>query len=129
MMAAQPDLFVWLQSERADHIMRTLLHLSSANGGIATIRNETTAFIYLDSRDLTGFIDGSANPAPDQAPHVALVADGPGAGGSYVSRRSGVTTSKRSDASPSPSRKRLSGERKLIRANSTTRHPRRTSDA
>jgi len=41
--------------------------------------------VYHDSRDLTGFVDGTANAAPVQAPDVALVPDGEiGAGGSHV---------------------------------------------
>ena len=40
-------------------------------------------FVYHDSRDLTGFIDGTANPFLDEAPLVAVVPDvEPGAGGS-----------------------------------------------
>jgi len=38
-----------------------------------------------DSRDLTGFIDGTANPSAEEAPEVVLVPDGePGAAGSHV---------------------------------------------
>jgi putative iron-dependent peroxidase len=40
-------------------------------------------FTYHDSRDLFGFVDGTENPSPDEAPEVALLADGPGAGGSF----------------------------------------------
>ena len=38
-----------------------------------------------DSRDLTGFIDGTENPPVEEAPDVALVPDGePGEGGAFV---------------------------------------------
>jgi putative iron-dependent peroxidase len=43
------------------------------------------AFVYRDSRDLTGFIDGSANPKDDDRYAAALIPqDRPGAGGSIV---------------------------------------------
>ena len=46
---------------------------------------EQAAFVYKDSRDLTGFVDGSANPPSEEAAEVALVPGGtPGAGGSFV---------------------------------------------
>jgi putative iron-dependent peroxidase len=41
--------------------------------------------VHRDSRDLTGFIDGSANPMTHEAPEAALIPDGqPGAGGAHV---------------------------------------------
>ena len=41
--------------------------------------------MYRDSRDLTGFIDGTENPPVEEAFDVALVPDGrPGAGGAFV---------------------------------------------
>lgn len=46
---------------------------------------EQPCFVYRDSRDLTGFIDGTANPEPLDAPNVALIPPGePGEGGSHV---------------------------------------------
>src|SRR4029078_7097317 len=42
-------------------------------------------FVYKDSRDLTGFIDGTENPPVEEAFDVALVPDGAtGAGGAFV---------------------------------------------
>ena len=42
-------------------------------------------FTYHDSRDLTCFIDGTANPHGEAARDAALIANGrPGAGGAYV---------------------------------------------
>ena len=37
---------------------------------------EQPCFVYRDSRDLTGFIDGTENPPVEEAAEVALVADG-----------------------------------------------------
>jgi deferrochelatase/peroxidase EfeB len=41
-------------------------------------------FTCHDSRDLFGFVDGTENPTPDEAPELALLADAPGAGGSFA---------------------------------------------
>ena len=46
---------------------------------------EQDGFRYHDSRDLSGFIDGTENPKDDERYGIACVEDGkPGAGGSYV---------------------------------------------
>ena len=38
---------------------------------VATLALEQDAFTYLDSRDFTGFIDGTENPAIWEAPDTA----------------------------------------------------------
>jgi putative iron-dependent peroxidase len=41
--------------------------------------------VYRDSRDLTGFIDGTENPPVEEGPEVALIPPGePGEGGAFV---------------------------------------------
>jgi putative iron-dependent peroxidase len=48
------------------------------------VARETPTFIYRNSLDLTGFIDGTGNPVPDDQHDRAIVPDGqPGAGGSF----------------------------------------------
>ena len=52
---------------------------------VARVAAEQPAFTYLGGRDITGFIDGTANPQVRRAGEVALVTPGqPGAGGSHV---------------------------------------------
>jgi len=41
-----------------------------------TVAEETAAFMYGESRDLTGFIDGTENPTGDDAREAAFAADG-----------------------------------------------------
>ena len=49
-----------------------------------TVARETPTFIYRNSLDLTGFIDGTGNPEPEDQHDRAIVPDGqPGAGGSF----------------------------------------------
>jgi putative iron-dependent peroxidase len=51
---------------------------------VADLASEVPAFVYHDSRDMTGFVDGTENPGVDEAFDVALLAEGAGAGGSFV---------------------------------------------
>jgi putative iron-dependent peroxidase len=52
---------------------------------VGTLALEQPGFVYRDSRDLTGFIDGTANPPVLEAPSVALVPDNqPGGGGAFA---------------------------------------------
>lgn len=84
MPATQADLFVWLCGSAPDLVVEDMLAVRNQLRDLATLVEETTAFVYLDSRDLSGFEDGTANPPPEEAPGVALVPSGPGAGGSHV---------------------------------------------
>jgi putative iron-dependent peroxidase len=61
------------------------LAIHRAMAGVATLGLDEKGFKYHDSRDLTGFIDGTANPKEEAARAAALVSDdAPGAGGSFV---------------------------------------------
>lgn len=84
MPATQADLFVWLCGSAPDLVVDDVLAVRGQLGDTVELRDETTAFVYLDSRDLSGFVDGTANPPAEEAPAVALVPEGPGAGGSHV---------------------------------------------
>ncbi len=81
------DILLHINSTRHDlnfDLARALLgHFGSA----AIVTEEVPCFVYMDSRDLTGFIDGTANPKEDgERRDAALIgAEDPGfAGGSYV---------------------------------------------
>lgn len=85
-VATQEDVFFWIHGDRHDDNF-DLAHRSRVFlGGIATLARETPSWVYRDSRDLTGFLDGTANPSVDDArTDVAVIPDGePGAGGSFV---------------------------------------------
>ena len=77
------DLLVWLQGPRRDRHFDTARAVERALGGGCAL--EVAGFVYRDSRDLTGFVDGTANPKGAAARAAALVPEGaPGAGGSHV---------------------------------------------
>lgn len=83
--ATQHDVWVWVHGSGTDEVLDTVRAATEGLEPSFALAAETAAFVYHDSRDLTGFIDGSANPPPSEAPDVALVpADRPGGGGSHV---------------------------------------------
>ena len=85
MPATPRDVMFWLQGRDTDVLFDAASRIADAFHGIATLDLELPCFTYHDSRDLTGFVDGSANPKGTAARNAALVPAGqPGEGGSYV---------------------------------------------
>ncbi|MHA1151669.1 MAG: Dyp-type peroxidase [Alphaproteobacteria bacterium] len=83
--ATQRDLLFWVQGEGRDDVLDRALALQRALGTAARLELDLAGFTYHDSRDLTGFIDGTANPKDGERHDVALVPQGrPGAGGAFV---------------------------------------------
>ncbi len=83
--ATQRDLWVWVHGTGEDVAFDTARLAAVALAGVATVELELPAFVYKDSRDLTGFVDGTANPPMQEAAEVALVPAGrPGEGGAFV---------------------------------------------
>ena len=80
----QEELLLWIHSDHKDLCWETQYNFRSAVAGHMTVARETPTFIYRNSLDLTGFIDGTGNPAPEEQHDRAIVPDGqPGAGGSF----------------------------------------------
>ena len=82
--ATQRDLFLWLHGNRRDELFACALQWRDALTGCATLAAQAHGFRFRDSRDLTGFVDGSANPRGEARYPVALIDAGPCAGGSFV---------------------------------------------
>jgi putative iron-dependent peroxidase len=85
MPATQHDLWVWIAGASYDVVFdmarRAIDHLQP----LFDLRDEIAGWSYQHDRDLTGFIDGSANPGLLEAPSIAIVPAGqPGAGGSVL---------------------------------------------
>ena len=84
-VATQEDVFFWAHSNRHDRNYEVARDARRAFAPIGELARETPAFVYRDSRDLTGFIDGTENPPVEAANAVAVVPEGlPAAGGSYA---------------------------------------------
>jgi porphyrinogen peroxidase len=82
--ATQHDAWVWLHGTGPDVLLDMARLVTVALAPELTLAAEQPCFVYRDSRDLTGFVDGTENPPVEEAPEVAVVEDGPGAGGSHV---------------------------------------------
>jgi putative iron-dependent peroxidase len=81
------DLLFHIRAERADMCFEFERLLLNALGDAITVVDEVNGFRYFDSRDLLGFVDGTANPTAADLPDAALIsaaADPAFAGGSYV---------------------------------------------
>ena len=80
----QEELLVWIHSNEKDLCWEAQHTFRNAVAGHMTVARETPTFIYRNSLDLTGFIDGTGNPEPEQQYDRGIVPDGqPGAGGSF----------------------------------------------
>ena len=76
----QQDVFVWLHGRRRDELFARALCWRDALAPVAEVTFENHGFKFRDSRDLTGFVDGTANPK-DDARYATALTD---AGGSFV---------------------------------------------
>ena len=84
--STQAALWCWLRGDdRGDLVLKTL-DLENRVSHIMHVSDVIDAFKYRDSRDLTGYIDGTENPQGDDAVPVAFVTEGPSGikGSSYV---------------------------------------------
>jgi len=83
--ATQEELLVWVHSDRKGLCWETQFKFRNAVKGQMNVARETLAWIYKNSLDLTGYIDGTGNPAPEDQRDRAIIADGhKGAGGSFL---------------------------------------------
>lgn len=85
MPAAQHDVWVWVSGASTDGVFDTARAVAAAFSPIATLVEDRAGFTYHDSRDLSGFVDGTENPPVTEAAEVIAVPDGsPGAGGTIA---------------------------------------------
>jgi putative iron-dependent peroxidase len=83
--ATQEELLVWVHSNRKGLCWETQSTFRNAVKGHMTVARETLAWVYKNSLDLTGFIDGTGNPEPADQLDRAIVPNGQkGAGGSFL---------------------------------------------
>jgi porphyrinogen peroxidase len=83
--ATQHDAWLWISGAEPDIVWQSARAAALAVGDAARLAAEQQAFTYRGGRDITGFIDGTANPQVRRAAEVALVPpDRAGAGGSHV---------------------------------------------
>ena len=83
--ATPADLFIHIHSPRHDANFALARRIMTELGPMVRLVEEIHGFKHLGGRDLTGFVDGTENAKGAERAGVALVADGPFAGGSFVS--------------------------------------------
>jgi len=84
MPATQHAAWVWVAGDGYDTVFDVARATEHSLAGCAKVAEQTPGFTYLDSRDLTGFVDGTANPGLDEAPKVCVVPEGSPAAGSSI---------------------------------------------
>lgn len=78
------DVLLHFHSFRHDLNFYALRKLLEPIAEDIEVMDETYGFRYLDSRDMTDFVDGTENPKAAVREEVALIPEGEFAGGSYV---------------------------------------------
>lgn len=110
--ATQHDLWLWISGSTSDVVFEHARAAAGAIEEVALLATDRPAFVHRDSRDLTGFIDGTANPTTLEAPAAALVPNGPGAAGSHVLVMRWVHDLRAFDAQPIADQERVFGRTK-----------------
>lgn len=111
--ATQHDAWVWVSGPSYDVVFDVARLAATALDGVARLADHTSGFTYRDSRDLSGFIDGTENPDLDEAADVALVPAGqPGEGSSVVLVQRWFHDLAAFDALPVPDQERVFGRTK-----------------
>jgi putative iron-dependent peroxidase len=85
MPATQHDLWVWAAGHAYHTVFDVTREATQVLAPVAQLASEVVGWTYKESRDLTGFIDGTENPSLSVAPEVVLIPEGSrGAGGSIL---------------------------------------------
>lgn len=85
MPATQADLWLWIAGASYDVVFDMAGEAIEKLAPCAKLERELDGWSYRHSRDLTGFEDGTKNPALMIAPGIATIPDGaPGAGGTVL---------------------------------------------
>jgi putative iron-dependent peroxidase len=85
-VATPGDLLFHIRAERFDLCFELAAQIMTRLGSAVSAVDEVPGFAYFDQRDLLGFVDGTENPAGEEARDAVLIGaeDAGFAGGSYV---------------------------------------------
>jgi len=83
--ATQADIVIWLAAASYDTVFDFAVKVVQRLSSVATLAREVIGWAYRRNRDLTGFEDGTENPALPSAFDIVYIPEGePGAGGSIL---------------------------------------------
>ncbi|HBS5692093.1 TPA: Dyp-type peroxidase [Klebsiella variicola subsp. variicola] len=83
--STQYDLLIHILSARHEVNFSVAQAAMAAFGDAIDVKEENHGFRWVEERDLSGFVDGTENPAGEETRReVAVIKDGVDAGGSYV---------------------------------------------
>ena len=80
------DILLHIRGEQMDVCFELAMQIQKQLGNAVTLIDETHGFRYFDARSMIGFVDGTENPAADDAVDAAAVGDEDPqfAGGTYI---------------------------------------------
>jgi putative iron-dependent peroxidase len=77
------ELWCWLRNDDRGELVHATHRIRGALADAFAVESIIDSFMYGESRDLSGYIDGTENPTSDEAVETAIVGDrGPGLDGS-----------------------------------------------
>ncbi len=106
------DLWVWLRADDRGDLYHASRAVEAALGDAFALVEAVDAFRHADSRDLSGYEDGTENPEGDAAVRAALVADGPLRGSSFAALQRWTHDFRALDAMSQPQRDACIGRRR-----------------
>ncbi len=109
------DLLFHIRAMRMDLCFELAAQIMCRLGDAVTTVDEVHGFKYFDARDLLGFVDGTENPADQDAIDAAIIGDEDAdfAGGSYVITQKYLHDLKAWNAVPVEQQENIVGRKKL----------------
>jgi porphyrinogen peroxidase len=113
--ATPGDLLFHIRAQRTDLCFELAAQIMARLGAAVSVVDEVQGFGYFDQRDLLGFVDGTENPAGQEALDATLIGaeDAAFAGGSYVVVQKYLHDLTGWNALPTEMQERIIGRHKL----------------
>jgi putative iron-dependent peroxidase len=114
-VATAGDLLFHIRADRMDMCFELETLILDRLGGAVAVAEEVQGFQYFDNRDLLGFVDGTENPADQEAIDAILIGaeDAAFAGGSYVITQKYLHDMKSWNTLPTEVQEKIIGRTKL----------------
>lgn len=72
-VGTQEELLLWLNHDDKGRVWKAQYDARQALKGHMKVARETPTFIYGNSQDMTGFIDGTGNPEEERVSFIVVV--------------------------------------------------------